>query len=75
MKRYYLYLNEKQKIKSRMRNIITFMFKEIKSWMRNIVIFLKKIRFRNVELLLYLFEELIVNENRFLNVCNRVYNC
>jgi hypothetical protein len=75
IKRYYLYLNEKQKIKSRMRDIITFMLEEIKSRMRNIIIFLKEIKFRNVEMLLYLFEKSIVNESRFLNACNRAYNC
>jgi hypothetical protein len=58
-----------------MRNIITFMLEEIKSRMRNIVIFLKKIKLQNVEILLYLFEESIVNENRFLNACNRIHNC
>jgi hypothetical protein len=55
MKRYYLYLNEKQKIKSRMRNIITFMLEEIEFRMRDIVISLKEIKFRNIEMLLYLF--------------------
>jgi hypothetical protein len=38
------------------------------------IIFLKKIKFRNVEMLLYFFEKSIVNENRFLNVCNRIHN-
>jgi hypothetical protein len=75
IKRYYLYLNEKQKIKSWMRNIITFMLEEIKSRMRDIVISLKEIEFRNVEMLLYLFEKSTVNENRFLNACNRVHKC
>jgi hypothetical protein len=58
-----------------MRNIITFILEEIKSRMRNIVIFLKKIKLRNVEMLLYLFEESIINENRFLNACNEVHIC
>ncbi len=70
-----LYLNEEQKIKSRMQNIITFMLKEIKSRMRDIVISLKEIKFRNVEMLLYFFEESTVNESRFLNVCHRIHNC
>jgi hypothetical protein len=48
-----------------MRNITTFMLEEIKSRMRNIVIFLKEIKLRNIEMLLYFFEESIVNENRF----------
>jgi hypothetical protein len=65
MKRYYLYLNEKQKMKSRMRNIITFIFEEIKSRMRDIVIFLKKIKFRKCRDVIIFFEESIVNENRF----------
>jgi hypothetical protein len=58
-----------------MRNMITFMLEEIKSRMRDIVISLKKIEFRNVEMLLYLFEESTVNENRFSNACNRIHNC
>ncbi len=58
-----------------MRNIITFMLEEIKSRMRNIVIFLKKIKLQNVEILLYLFEKSIVNENRFSNACNQAHNC
>jgi hypothetical protein len=51
------------------------MLEEIKSRMRDIVISLKEIKFRNVEMLLYFFEESIVNKNRFLSVCNRIYNC
>jgi hypothetical protein len=58
-----------------MRNIITFMLEKIKSRMRDIVIFLKEMKLRNVEMLLYLFKKLIVNENRFLNACNQVHNC
>jgi hypothetical protein len=57
-----------------MRHIILFMLEEIKSRMRDIVIFLKEIKFRNVEMLLYFFEELIINENRLLNICNRAHN-
>ncbi len=58
-----------------MRDIITFMLEEVKSRMQNIVIFLKEIKLQNVEMLLYFFEELIVNESRFLNICDRVHNC
>jgi hypothetical protein len=65
MKRYYLYLNKKQKIKSRMRDIITFMLEKIKSRMRDIVISLKKIKFRKCRDFIIFFEESIVNENRF----------
>jgi hypothetical protein len=75
IKRYYIYLNEKQKIIFRMRNIITFMLEKKKSRMRNIVISLKEIKLRNIELLLYFFEKSIVNESRFLNACNRIHNC
>jgi hypothetical protein len=51
------------------------MFKKIKSEIRDIVISLKEIKFRNVEILLYLFEKSIVNENRFSNACNQAHNC
>ncbi len=60
-----LYLNEKQKIKSRMRNIITFMLEEIKSRMRNIVISLKEIKLRNVEMLLYLLKNQLLTRIDF----------
>jgi hypothetical protein len=69
------YLNEEQKIRSEMRNIITFMLEEIKSRMRDIVISLKRIELWNVEMLLYFFEKSIVNESRFSNACNRIHNC
>ncbi len=75
MKLYYLYLNEKWKIKSRMRNIITFMLEEIKFRMRDIVISLKEIKLRECRNVIIFFEEFIVNENRFSNACNRIHNC
>jgi hypothetical protein len=65
MKRYYLYLKEKQKIKSRMRNIITCLLKKIKSRMRDIAISLKNIKLRKCRNVIISFEESIVNENRF----------
>ncbi len=43
--------------------------------MRNIDISLKEIELRNVEMLLYLFEESTVNENRLSSACYRAYNC
>jgi uncharacterized protein (UPF0332 family) len=58
-----------------MRDIITFMLEKIKSRMRNIVIFLKEIKFRKCRNVIIFFEESIVNENRFLNICNRIHNC
>jgi hypothetical protein len=60
-----LYLNEKQKIKSRMRDIITFMLEEIKFRMRDIVIFFKEIKFRNVKMLLYLLKNQLLTKVDF----------
>jgi membrane protease YdiL (CAAX protease family) len=48
-----------------MRNIITFMLEEIKSRMRDIVIFLKEIKFRNVEMLLYLLKNQLLTKIDF----------
>jgi hypothetical protein len=48
-----------------MRNIITFMLEEIKSRMRNIVIFLKEIKFRNVDMLLYLLKNQLLTKIDF----------
>jgi hypothetical protein len=72
IKYYYLYLKKKQKIKSRKRNITTFMLKEIKSRMQNIVIFLKEIKFRKRRNVIISFKKSTVNENRFLNACNEL---
>jgi hypothetical protein len=58
-----------------MKNIITFMLEEIKSRMRDIVISLKQISFEMSRCYYIFFEESTVNENRFLNTCNRVHNC
>jgi hypothetical protein len=43
--------------------------------MRNIVIILKEIKLRKCRDATISFEELIVNENWFSSVCNRVHNC
>jgi hypothetical protein len=51
------------------------MLEEIKSRMRDTAISLKEIELRNVEMLLYLFEESTANENRFSNAYNRAHNC
>jgi hypothetical protein len=48
-----------------MRNIITFMLEEIKSRMRNTVISLKEIKFRNVEMLLYLLKNQLLKKVDF----------
>jgi hypothetical protein len=60
-----LYLNEKQKIKSRMRNIITFMLERIKSRMRDTAISLKEIELRNVEMLLYFLKNQLLTKVDF----------
>ncbi len=43
--------------------------------MLNIIISLKAIKFRKYRDVIIFFEKLTVNENRFLNACNQVYNC
>jgi hypothetical protein len=48
-----------------MRNIITFMLEEIKFQMRDIVISLKKIEFRNVEMLLYFLKNQLLTKIDF----------
>jgi hypothetical protein len=60
-----LYLNEKQEVESRMRNIITFMLERIKSRIRDIVISLKEIEFRNVEMLLYFLKNQLLTKVDF----------
>jgi hypothetical protein len=57
-----------------MRNIITFMLEKIKFRMRNIIIFLKKIKIWKCWNVIIFFKKLIINENRFLNIDNRIHN-
>jgi hypothetical protein len=76
MKRYYLYLNEKQKIKSRnARRCYICALKNKVSKCEILLYFMKKNRTSKCRDVIIFFEESTVNENRLLNACNRTHNC
>ncbi len=74
-KRYYLYLNEEQEIKSRMRNIITFILEKNKISNARYCYIFEKNKISKCRDVIISFEKSTVNENRLLNACNRAHNC
>jgi hypothetical protein len=76
MKRYYLYLNEKQKIKSqnaRRCYICALRNKVLKCEI--LLYFMKRDKYSKCRDAAISFEKSIVNENRLLNACNQAHNC
>jgi 23S rRNA maturation-related 3'-5' exoribonuclease YhaM len=76
LKRYYLYLNEEQKIKSRnAQRCYICALKDKVSKCEILLYLMKKNKTSKCRDVVISFEKSTVNENRFLNACNRIHNC
>jgi hypothetical protein len=76
MKRYYLYLKEKQEIESRnARRCYICALRNRVSKCEILLYLMKRDRTSKCRDAVIFFEESTVNESRFSSACNRIHNC